>query len=45
MKGPVSIKEILAQLNGIFPMDEAVVEGDHLMIIEQSPATYAEFDR
>lgn len=28
MEGPISIKEILAQLNGVFPMDEAVVEGD-----------------
>lgn len=28
MEGPVSIKEILAQLDGKFPMDEAVVEGD-----------------
>ena len=27
MGGPISIKEILAQLNGVFPMDEAVVEG------------------
>ncbi|KAI4261124.1 MAG: hypothetical protein L6R42_003670 [Xanthoria sp. 1 TBL-2021] len=26
MEGPVSIKEILAQLDGRFPMDEAVVE-------------------
>ncbi|KAL8704321.1 MAG: hypothetical protein Q9201_002507 [Fulgogasparrea decipioides] len=26
MEGPVSIKEILAQLNGRFPMDEAVIE-------------------
>ncbi|CAL8576783.1 hypothetical protein XPA_002648 [Xanthoria parietina] len=26
MEGPVSIKEILAQLDGKFPMDEAVVE-------------------
>lgn len=24
---PISIKEILAKLNGVFPMDEAVVEG------------------
>lgn len=28
MEGPVSIKEILAQLDGKFPMDEAVVEGE-----------------
>ena len=28
MEGPVSIKEILTQLDGEFPMDEAVVEGD-----------------
>lgn len=27
MEGPVSIKEILAQLDGRFPMDEAVIEG------------------
>lgn len=26
-EAPVSIKEILAQLDGNFPMDEAVVEG------------------
>lgn len=30
MKGPVSIREILAQLDGNFPIDEAVVEDDHL---------------
>ena len=28
MGGPVSAKEILAQLDGEFPMDEAVIEGD-----------------
>jgi hypothetical protein len=28
MEGPISIKEILAQLDGEFPMDEAVIEGD-----------------
>jgi hypothetical protein len=33
MKGPISIKEILAQLDGQFPMDEAVVEGSVLLII------------
>ena len=25
---PISIKEILARLDGVFPMDEAVIEGD-----------------
>lgn len=27
MEGPFSIKGILVQLGGIFPMDEAVIEG------------------
>lgn len=45
MEGPVSIKEILAQLDGTFPMDEAVVEGDDFStMIKQSPPTYADFD-
>jgi protein-ribulosamine 3-kinase len=37
MKGPISIKEILAQLDGVFPMDEAVIEGDDLLITTQLP--------
>jgi hypothetical protein len=32
-KEPISIKEILAQLDGRFPMDEAVVDGDNLLLI------------
>ena len=28
MAAPISIKEMLAKLDGVFPMDEAVVEGD-----------------
>ena len=31
-EGPVNIKEILAQLDGAFPMDEAVVEGEPQLI-------------
>jgi hypothetical protein len=27
-EGPVSVKEILAGLAGVFPMDEAVIEGN-----------------
>jgi hypothetical protein len=30
---PISIKEILAQLDGEFPMDEAVVEGGVLLLL------------
>lgn len=37
MEGPISIKEILAQLDGEFPMDEAVVEGDDRPITTQLP--------
>lgn len=37
MKGPVSIKEILAQLDGVFPMDEAVIEGDDRLMTTQLP--------
>lgn len=43
-EGPVSIKEILAQLEGRFPMDEAVVEGNEFFKINQIPVTYADFD-
>jgi protein-ribulosamine 3-kinase len=37
MEGPISIKEILAQLDGEFPMDEAVMEGDYVLIITKLP--------
>ena len=37
MEGPISIKEILAQLDGEFPMDEAVVEGDDRPMLNQQP--------
>ena len=35
MEGLTSSKEILAQLDGKFPMDEAVIEGDLVLIITQ----------
>lgn len=31
-RGPISIKEVLAQLDGRFPMDEAVVNGNALLL-------------
>lgn len=34
-EGPISIKEILAQLDGEFPIDEAVIEGDDLLTFTQ----------
>jgi protein-ribulosamine 3-kinase len=37
MEGLISPKEILAQLDGEFPMDEAVMEGDYVLIITQLP--------
>lgn len=44
LEGPVSIKDILARLDGRFPMDEAVVEGeDFVLQVKQIPATYADF--
>lgn len=36
-EGPISIKEILAQLDGEFPMDAAVMEGDYGSISTQLP--------
>jgi hypothetical protein len=43
VEGPVSVKEILAQLDGVFPMDEAVIEGDALWII--TVIAYTDLDR
>jgi hypothetical protein len=37
MEGPISIKEILARLDGQFPMDEAVIEGNEKLIITRLP--------
>ena len=46
MEGPISIKEILTQLDGEFPMDEAVIGGDDdLLIITNCHETHTDFDR
>jgi len=31
-EGPISIKEILGELDGQFPMDEAVIEGEPIQM-------------
>lgn len=36
--GPMTIKQILARLDGVFPMDDAIIEGNpHLNLISTTP--------
>lgn len=43
MEGPFSIKEILVQLDGRFPMDDAVIEGTLLPWVNPpGPAVHAD---